>query len=381
MRRLIVLVGVLVFVDTMLYAALTPLLPHFAHQLHLSKAAAGVLSASYAAGALIGALPGGLVAARLGPRRAVLIGLALMALASLGFAFASGYGELCAARLLQGGGSAFTWSGAFSWLLAAAPSERRGAMIGNAMGAAVFGALFGPVVGAAAVAAGRDTIFSSLAVLSVVLAAMTLRLQTVPGQPASAAMLPPALSNRAFARGLGLLALASLLSAILSVLGSLHLARAGWGAGAIGLVWLVGAALEGVQAPAVGRLSDRLGPLRPARAGLAAGAVISLALATEPGPALYAPLVVLASAGYGLLFTPAFTLIAEGAEQAGLAQALAFGTMNAAWAVGAMVGPAAAGVIANATGDWIPFLLGALVCVVTLTASRERSADPATAGA
>jgi hypothetical protein len=38
MRRLLVLVCAIVWVDTMLYAALTPLLPHFAHTLHLSKA-------------------------------------------------------------------------------------------------------------------------------------------------------------------------------------------------------------------------------------------------------------------------------------------------------------------------------------------------------
>ena len=45
MRRLLLLVCALVAVDTMLYAALTPLLPHFAHSLHLSKAGAGVLVA------------------------------------------------------------------------------------------------------------------------------------------------------------------------------------------------------------------------------------------------------------------------------------------------------------------------------------------------
>ena len=74
MRRLVGLVSALVFVDTMLFAALTPLLGHFEHELHLSTATAGVLVAAYAAGALIGGLPGGVAAARMGPRRAVLTG-------------------------------------------------------------------------------------------------------------------------------------------------------------------------------------------------------------------------------------------------------------------------------------------------------------------
>jgi MFS family permease len=380
-RRLTILVGVLVFVDTMLYAALTPLLPHFVGQLGLSKSSAGVLAAAYAAGALIGGLPGGLLAARLGPRRGVLVGLALMGGAGLGFAFADSYGELLAARVLQGAGSAFTWAGAFTWLLAAAPVERRGAMIGNAMGAAVFGALFGPVVGAAAVGIGRATVFSVLAGLSVVLAALTLRLVTVPGQQASTSMLQRAFSNRDFVRGLGLMSLASLLFGILSVLASLRLAHLGWGAGAIGAVWLIGAAIEAFESPALGRLSDRLGPMRPVRVALGMGAVVSVALAMEPGPVLFAPIVVAASASYGALFTPAFALIADGAEQASLVQAMAFGMMNAAWAVGAVVGPAAAGVLANATGDWIPFLLAACVCLGMLPLVRERRAGAAAAGA
>ena len=71
---------------------------------------------------------------------------------------------------------------------------------------------------------------------------------------------------------------------------------------------------------------------------------------------------------YGVLFTPAFALIADGAEHVGLAQGMAFGFMNAAWAVGAMIGPAAGGAIAGATGDWIPFVLAAALCASALAA-------------
>jgi len=45
--------------------------------------------------------------------------------------------------------------------------------------------------------------------------------------------------------------------------------------------------------------------------------------------------------------------------------------MNAAWALGAVIGPAAAGAIAGATGDWIPYLLAALACLASLALARS----------
>jgi MFS family permease len=380
MRRLLPLIAVVVAVDTMLYAALTPLLPHFADEFGLSKARAGVLVAAYAAGALIGGLPGGFAAARLGARRAVLVGLAGMGIASIGFAFADSFWTLFAARLVQGMGSAFTWAGAFAWLLAAAPRERRGELLGTAMGAAVFGALFGPVVGAAAALLGRAVVFCSLAGLSVVLAVWAIRLaDSPPAEQPSAAALARAMRNRQFGGGLALMALPSLLFGILSVLGPLHLSSAGWGAAAIGAVWLVGAAIETVQAPLVGRLTDRRGAALPVRLALSAGVVVSLGLATGARPLVYAPLIVAAAIAYGVLFTPAFSLIANGAESAGLAQGLGFGVMNAAWAVGAVAGPALGGAIATATGDSVPFVLAALLCAAALFVVRPRPAQERTA--
>lgn len=353
----------------MLFAALTPMLPGFARELGLSKAGAGTLVAAYAAGALLAGLPAGRSAVRFGARRAILVGLTMMGLASLGFALADSYPTLLAARICQGAGSAFTWAGSFAWLLHAA-GERRGELIGKAMGAAVFGALLGPVVGVAADLAGREVVFASLAALAVVLAVATLQLQP-PVMVPSRTTLAGALRNPRMGAGLATLLIASLLFGVLSVLAPLRLAADGWGAVSIGAMWLVSAALEAWESPLIGRLSDRLGPLMPIRYALLAGIVVSLALALDPGAAIYAPLVVLAGVAFGALFTPAFTLISQGAERSGLAQGVAFGLMNGAWALGAMVGPAAAGAIAAQTGDPVPFLLAAGICVAALAAIRS----------
>src|SRR5919202_2285548 len=169
MRRLLFLVGAIVVVDTMFFAALTPLLRHYVDELDLGKAGAGVLQAMYPAGALVAAVPGGIAAARLGVKPTVLIGLTLLAATTVAFGFANSVLALDVARFLQGISSAFSWTGALSWLVAAAPPRRRGQLIGSAFGAAIVGALFGPVLGGVASYTGTAPAFGAVAVLAVVL--------------------------------------------------------------------------------------------------------------------------------------------------------------------------------------------------------------------
>ncbi len=80
MRRFLLLVSVIVFVDAMLFGILAPLVPGYAEEFGLSKGGIGLLVGAFGAGALIGGIPGGLAAARYGPKRAVMLGLGLLAL-------------------------------------------------------------------------------------------------------------------------------------------------------------------------------------------------------------------------------------------------------------------------------------------------------------
>ena len=161
MRRLLVLVGAIVLVDTMFYAAITPLLPKLADDLDLGKNGAGVLTGAYAAGTLVGSLPAGWLIARFGVKPTVIVGLALMSVSCLVFAFARHIGLLDGARFLQGVGGACSWAGGMAWVAAEAPRERRGAMLGSAMGFAIFGVQLGPVVGAVARGVGQEFAFST----------------------------------------------------------------------------------------------------------------------------------------------------------------------------------------------------------------------------
>ena len=150
-----------------------------------------MLSAAYPAGTFLGALPGGWLAARAGVRPTTLVGLAIMAVSSVAFAFGESIVVLDVARFVQGVGGAMTWAGALGWLIGEAPRERRGELIGSAMGAAIVGALFGPVLGALAAALGPEAVFSGVGVVALGLIAWTLR------TPARRPSPPPRLGDAA----------------------------------------------------------------------------------------------------------------------------------------------------------------------------------------
>lgn len=369
LRRLVVLVSAIIFVDVMLFTALTPLVPSYAARFDLSKAGAGLLVGAFGAGAILGGVLGGIAAARWGPKRAVVTGLLLLGVASLAFATATSAESLMAARFIQGISSTITWAGALTWLTTRAPADRRGEVIGVAFGAAVFGAVLGPLFGGIAHLVGTRPSFAAVALVAFVCAGVAAFAETAPGEPLSTAGLGVALRDSRFLGGLWLNALPAFLFGTLVVLGPLTLDAGGWSALQIALVFLVAGVCEASINPVLGRVTDRHGRRLPIRIALTASIGVGLALAAATAPLPVAALVILGFLGFGGMYTPGMALTSHRADVAGLAQGLAFGIMNSAWALGELTGPTIGGALADGYGDAAPYVVGAALACATLLAT------------
>jgi MFS family permease len=380
MRRLLLLASAMIFFDVAFFAAIAPLLPEYVDELGLTKAEAGVLSAAYAAGTLLGSLPAGFLASRIGPRRTVIHGLLLLGVSSLVFGFVEQILLLDGARFVQGIAGALIWSGALSWLIATAPEERRGSVIGIALGTAIAGSLLGPVLGAVAGSIGTEPVFGSVLLISILLSIAASRLPepALSGRQGMAEVIEM-LASRPVLQAAAFVAVPSVMFGAIEVLVPLRIDDLGGGQGLIAAGFILGAALEATLAPWAGRISDRRGRRLPYVTGLSvcAAAMVTVAVATDL-PGVLAGLI-LTSLGAGLCFSPALTLISDVAESSGLHQGYAAGVSNMAWASGQVVGGVGGGVVAGLTGNAAPSLAIALLLAATVAyalRSMEAEAGP-----
>ncbi len=376
------MVAAVVLVDTMFYAAISPLLPYYVHHLHIPKSQAGVLAAAYAAGTLIGSIPAGWLAARAGVRVTMVSGLGLMVISSLAFGFATSLGLLAGARFVQGIGGAASWAAGLAWLIQRAPADRRGEVIGGSLAAAIAGALLGPVLGTVATQTSPQLAFSVIAALGVGLLLWTFTESApAPSRDSGRHAFAPALREGRVLTGMWLTMLAALLYSTLAVLAPLRLSHLGASNVTVGLAFVAGAAIAALSSPLIGRLSDRRGWRRPILAGLGVCTVWVVLLALPRTVALLFGLVVVADGLFGLPYSPAGAMISDGAERVGLDQAYGFGLFNLAWAGGQVIGGAGSAGLAQVTADIVPYALLAVLCAVTVVAvaTRARPNDPTAA--
>jgi len=374
MRRLLAVVCATVFADAMLFSTIVPLVPTLSDTYDLSTFGAGVLVASYGAGAVIAGIPSGMFASRIGPKRTVVLGLIFLAFSTFAFSLGESAVALGTARFAQGVASAITWCGALAWLTLATPRDQRGKAVGTVFSVAVLGLIVGPAIGAVADLTSLRATFVAIAGVTVVVALFAASCPPGPPERQPPAALNRILRNRAFFAALWLVVVPALFFGIIDVLVPLSLDDADWSTVAIAATFVVAALSEVVLAPLIGSFSDRRDRLVPVRAGLLLLGITGLAFAALDTAFAIAALVVVASIAAALIFSPSAALIADRGEAAEVPQTLAFGFMNTAWAGGVMIGPLLAGALADALGDAGPYVVGAAMALVTFVALRGATA-------
>ncbi|MBS1882726.1 MAG: MFS transporter [Actinobacteria bacterium] len=367
MRRLLLLASAMVFLDTMFFTVLAPLLPTYKHDLHLSTAQAGVLSAAYAAGTLAASLPAGFVASRFGPRRSAIAGLLALGSTTLLFGFLKSAYPLDVARFIQGAAGALIWSGALTWLINAYPEDKRGQVIGTALGSAVAGSLLGPALGAFAGLIGTEVVFSAILALALGLALIAARTpDTVVRGSQPLREVLGCLIDRRVVEAAVFVSSPSLMFGAVDVLVPLRINSLGGGHALIAVGFIGGAAIESLLSPVAGRLADRVGRRSPYVIGMVICAMSMVLFAIAASLPMVIVSLLVCSLGAGLCFAPAMTLISDSAAASGLHQGYAAGVSNMAWAAAQVLGGVAGAAVAGATGDAAPSIAIAMLLVLTI---------------
>lgn len=128
---------------------LIPTLPLFADSFEVSYGLVGLVLASQGIGTLIGDVPAGIMAGRIGQRRSLLVGIATVMLSVLAMSWAQSVFELIIYGLVSGLGLALFNVSRFAYITNTTPNNRRGRAIAIFGGIMRLGTFGGPMAGGA----------------------------------------------------------------------------------------------------------------------------------------------------------------------------------------------------------------------------------------
>ncbi len=145
--RALLVCSIAVFVDTLLYYMIVPLVPELAERISLSQFQVGALFGSYALCLIGGTYVAGRMHFRTGQRVVMMTAIVALGVATLLFATTENFVVLLAARCVQGVAAAFTWVLGLALVMTYYPEAKRGMALGIAVSVANAGYLLGPPVG------------------------------------------------------------------------------------------------------------------------------------------------------------------------------------------------------------------------------------------
>jgi predicted MFS family arabinose efflux permease len=371
LKLLLVFGASVTFMETLIYAAIAPLIPELTRELSLSTTQVGVLYAAYPAASILVSVPVGYAAGHFGSRVIAILGLWLMAVGSVGMAFGTSVAVLDVSRFFQGAGSAAAWTGALAWLAAAYDAEERGAGMGRAFSAAFLGTLIGPGLGWIASSAGRGVTFATVAAIFALLGVWGGPAQVATGHRERGPASLRTLARQGMMVGFVGMAALGAISGAAGAFGSLLLSDRGLGAGPIAACFVAASIPQVLLTSAIGRRVARTGAARFCSAMMLAAALLLTATALVHASVPSAALLSLAVAAGFSMYNPVMLLVSTTAEKLKGSQELAMSLAAGAAGIGATAGGLILAQVADVTS-----VAGALVgaAVVALATSATLAA-------
>lgn len=353
-----VLVNLAVFLDTLLYGIIVPVIPHYATTLGIPTIWLGFIFAAYSIGLLLAGVPAGLACDRFGYRPVMVSGALGLTLATTAFALSRSAWLLAASRLVQGVAAAATWSASLALVAILYPPHMRGQKMGVTMASTGLGTILGPLVGGALYQwAGYVYPFLLTAALGALLS-LLFGVGPWPKDRAARAqggfLWLKLTSNPNVLWVIAITLAGSFGYGMLEPTLPLHLhQRFGLDSANVGLFFGIFSLTYALCQPLVGMLADRLGRKPLIAAGLLAEAALLPWLALAPTAAVQAAVMAALGLAVGTCSTPLLPLLAESVEKLFYESTsknpkavplnnpygTAFGVSNTVYSLGLVLGP------------------------------------------
>jgi MFS family permease len=386
-RPVVLLLFTAVFVGEVMWSAIVPLVPAFAHRFSLSPLQSGVLLASASVAILLVSVPAGMIGERLGARRVTLAALAVLAVADAGQGLAGTFWELLAARTLFGVGFGALWTTGVAWLTEAA-RDHQSQVLSLTVTTAGLGAVAGPAFAGVLVQRyGLAAPFTVAAAVTVILGAWLALERSGSGRSAAPAQatvraLAAAMHERRVSASLALMGLGGLLGGAVNLLVPLQLHENGVTTAAIGAAFAASAVLFIASSAAVAHLGDRAARAGVGAVATAVAAAILVVVLVSTSTTAVVAFLVLRGPVSAVIYTVTFPLGVRGGREAGIGVATMAALLNIVWALSTLVAPIVAGALVQTAGPRAAYGLVAVLCLTAAPwIATARPAPAAQAGA